>query len=83
MYKVKRGGENMPWKPAKMLRFLKKHGFVEIGRYTHKGTSHIKLINYETNRYTEVPMHKSKELKKGMEAGILKQAGLTKEARSK
>ena len=34
----------MPWKPAKMLRFLKKHGFVEISRYTRKGTSHIKLI---------------------------------------
>lgn len=73
---------NIPWKPAKMVRFLKKHGFVEIKRYTRKGTSHIKLINPKTNRYTEVLMHKNKELKKGMEEGILKQAGLTKEARS-
>ncbi len=72
----------MPWKPAKMLRFLKKHGFVEISRYTRKGTSHIKLINKETGRYTEVPMHKGKELKRGLQEGILKQAGLENEARS-
>lgn len=78
-----KGGMNMPWKPARMLRFLKKHGFVELDRYTKHGTSHIRLINHETGRYTEVPMHKSRELKKGIEAGILKQAGLTKEARSK
>lgn len=50
----------MPWKPARMLRFLKKHGFVEISRYTRKG----------------------KELKKGIQEGILKQAGLVEEARS-
>lgn len=69
----------MPWKPAKMLRFLKKHG---LSRYTRKGTSHIKLINYQNGRYTEVPMHKGKELKKGIQEGILKQAGLVEEARS-
>lgn len=57
-------GKHMPWKPARMLRFLKKHGFVEISRYTRKGTSHIKLINHQNGRYTEVPMHKGKELKK-------------------
>lgn len=73
----------MTWKPAKMLRFLKQHGFVEIGRYTRHGTSHIKLYNPETGRYTEVPMHKGKELKKGLQEGILKQAGLTEEARKK
>ena len=72
----------MPWKPARMLRFLKKHGFVEISRYTRKGTSHIKLINHQNGRYTEVPMHKGKELKKGIQEGILKQAGLGEEARS-
>lgn len=48
----------MPWKPARMLRFLKKHGFVEISRYTRKGTSHIKLINHQNSRYTEVPLKK-------------------------
>lgn len=72
----------MPWKPAKMLRFLKRHGFVEISRYTRHGTSHIKLYNSETKRYTEVAMHKGKELKKGTQEGILRQAGLTNEARS-
>ena len=72
----------MPWKPAKMVRFLKKHGFVELSRYTRHGTSHIKFINHETSRYTEVPMYKGKELKKGTQDGILKQADLVEEARS-
>lgn len=71
----------MPWKPAKMVRFLKKNGFVELDRYTRHGTSHIRLVNHQTGRYTEVPMHKNKELKKGLQAGILKQAGLTDKAK--
>lgn len=65
-----------------MLRFLKSHGFVELSRYTRKETSHVKLINRKTGRYTEVPMHKGKELKKGLQEGILKQADLVEEARS-
>ena len=60
----------MPWEPA--TKIPKKHWFVEISRYIRKGTSHIKLINKKTGRYTEVPMHKGKELKKGMQEGILK-----------
>lgn len=66
----------MPMKPAEMLRFLKKNGFTEISRRTRHGTSHVKLYNSKTKRYTEVPMHKGKELKKGLQEGILKQAGL-------
>ncbi|NLD18898.1 MAG: type II toxin-antitoxin system HicA family toxin [Clostridiales bacterium] len=33
------------------------------------------MRNVKTNRQTEVPLH-SKELKKGLESAILKQAGL-------
>ncbi len=63
----------MPWKPAKMIRFLKKHGFVEVP----KEGGHRRFVNPETGRETEVPMH-SKELKKGTERAILMQAGLKK-----
>ena len=37
--------------------------------------SHVKLKNSKTNRQTIVPMH-NKDLKKGLEEAILKQAGL-------
>ena len=37
----------MPWKPAKMIRFLKKNGFVEVP--THS-TGHRRFINNETKR---------------------------------
>ena len=82
MSEVKERRETYAMETSRMLRFLKKHGFVEISRYTRKGTSHIKLINHQNGRYTEVPMHKGKELKKGIQEGILKQAGLVEEARS-
>lgn len=63
----------MPWKPAKMVRFLKKHGFIEMP----KRGGHRKFYNPTTNRRTEVPMH-NKELRPGTEEKILEEAGLHK-----
>ncbi|EEX28367.1 toxin-antitoxin system, toxin component, HicA family [Lactobacillus crispatus MV-3A-US] len=65
--------KDMPWKPAKMVRFLKKNGFIELPK---KG-GHRRFFNPTTGRKTEVPMH-SKELKKMTEKAILEQAGLEK-----
>ncbi len=64
----------MPMTSKEMIKFLKKNGFVEI--QGGKG-SHRKFINHSTGRITIVPYH-SKELKRGMEQVILKQAGLKK-----
>lgn len=61
----------MPMAPKEMLKLLKKNGFQEIGR----NGSHVKMENPENKRTVIVPYH-SKDLKKGMEQAILKQAGL-------
>lgn len=61
----------MPMTPREIIKYLKKNGFTEIGQ----NGSHIKLKNPETERTVVVPYH-SKDLKKGIEQAILKQAGL-------
>lgn len=61
----------MPMTAKEMVKLLKKNGFLEIGQ----NGSHIKLKNPETERTVIVPYH-SRDLKKGMEQAILKQAGL-------
>ncbi len=61
----------MPMTSKEMLTFLKKNGFEIVS----KNGSHVKLINKITNRQTIVPYH-CKDLKKGLEQEILKQAGL-------
>lgn len=61
----------MPMTAKEMAKLLKKNGFMEIGQ----NGSHIKLKNPETERTVIVPYH-SRDLKKGMEQAILKQAGL-------
>jgi len=61
----------MPMTPKEMIAFLKKNGFIEIRR----NGSHRFFANATTNKTTVVPVH-SKELKKGTENIILKQAGL-------
>ncbi len=61
----------MPMTAKEMVKLLKKNGFMEIGQ----NGSHIKLKNPETERTVIVPYH-SRDLKKGMEQAILKQAGL-------
>lgn len=62
----------MTMKPKDMIKLLEKNGFV---RKSQNG-SHVKLYNEITKVYIIVPVH-SKELKKGLEIALLKQAGLT------
>lgn len=66
---AKEGTQSLTIKPKMMIKKLEKHGFKVIG---HKG-SHVMLSDGQ--HYTEVPKH-SKELPKGLERAILKQAGL-------
>lgn len=61
----------MPMTPQEMIRYLRKNGFLVISQ----NGSHVKLKNLETGRTVIVPYH-TKDLKKGMEQAILKQAGL-------
>lgn len=61
----------MPLTPKQMIKLLKSNGFEVV----NQNGSHIKMKNPVTGRQTEVPMH-CKDLKKGLENAILKQAGL-------
>lgn len=61
----------MPMTSQEMLKLLKQHGFHMVSQ----NGSHIKLKNSETGRTVIVPYH-AKDLKKGIEQAILKQAGL-------
>ena len=57
-----------------MVKFLLRNGFVEVSG--GKG-SHRRFQNPNTGRTTQVPYH-NKDLGKGLEQAILKQAGLKK-----
>lgn len=61
----------MPLTPKNMVRILESHGFVRVSQ----NGSHLKLRNPQTGRKAIVPMH-AKDLGKGLEHSILKQAGL-------
>lgn len=61
----------MPMTPKEIVKLLKENGFVEVGQ----SGSHLKMKNPQTGKQTTVPMH-SKDLGRGLEAAILKQAGL-------
>ncbi len=61
----------MPMTSAEMLKYLKKNGFT----ITSQNGSHVKMKNCHTQKTVIVPCH-AKDLKKGMEQAILKQAGL-------
>ena len=61
----------MPMKAREMIKLLKDNGFVEVSQ----NGSHKKMFRPDTNTTIIVPMH-SKELKKGTEQAILKEAGL-------
>ena len=61
----------MPMNPKEMIKHLQKNGFEIISQ----NGSHMKLKNPETGKAVIVPYH-SKDLKKGLEQAILKQAGL-------
>ena len=61
----------MPMSSKEMLKLLKENGFEVISQ----NGSHVKMRNQETGKQTIVPLH-NKDLKKGTEQTILKQAGL-------
>lgn len=61
----------MPMTSKEMIKLLKKNGFFIVGQ----NGSHMKLKNIENGRTVIVPCH-AKDLKKGLEQEILKQAGL-------
>jgi predicted RNA binding protein YcfA (HicA-like mRNA interferase family) len=61
----------MPMTPKEMMKLLQKNGFYVVG----SNGSHFKLRNDVTGVTVIVPAH-TKDLKKGTENGILKQAGL-------
>ena len=61
----------MPLTPKQMVKLLKQNGFEEVSQ----NGSHLKMRNTETGKQVAIPMH-SKDLKKGTEQRILKDAGL-------
>jgi len=61
----------MPMTPQEMIKLLKKNSFEVVSQ----NGSHVKLKNLQNNKTVIVPYH-SKDLKKGLEQAILKQAGL-------
>lgn len=61
----------MPLTSREMINKLKKHGFEEVSQ----NGSHVKLVNAETGKTVIVPFH-CKDLKRGLEKAILKQAGI-------
>lgn len=62
----------MPLTPKEMIRLLLQNGFVYV---KSNNGSHQKYFNPQWNITVAVPLH-TKELKKGLEQAILKQAGL-------
>lgn len=61
----------MPMTPKQMVKLLLENGFERVG----SNGSHQKFKNQQTGKIAIVPMHQ-KDLKKGTENNILKQAGL-------
>lgn len=61
----------MPMTSREMINTLKKNGFEIVSQ----NGSHIKMNNPISGRTVIVPYH-CKDLKKGLEQAILKQAGL-------
>lgn len=61
----------MPITSKEMIKLLKINGFDIISQ----NGSHVKMRNYNNGRTVIVPYH-AKDLKKGMEQAILKQAGI-------
>ncbi len=61
----------MPMTAEQMIKLLRKNGFDVVSQ---KG-SHVKMYNPTSGKTTIVPKH-TKDLGKGLEQAILKQAGL-------
>lgn len=62
----------MPMTPKEMISLLKQNGFKHI---KSNNGSHQKFFNPATNITVIVPVH-CKDLRKGLEQALLKQAGL-------
>ncbi len=61
----------MPITSKQMIKKLMKHGFSIVSQ----NGSHVKLVNSSNNKTVIIPYH-SRDLKKGLEQAILKQAGI-------
>ena len=61
----------MPMTPREMIKNQKENGYETISQ----NGSHMKMKNVHTGQSVIVPYH-SKDLKKGLEQAILKQAGI-------
>ena len=61
----------MPMTPREMIKLLEANGF----QFVSSNGSHHKYKNPNTGKQSTVPVH-AKDLKKGLEQAILKQAGL-------
>lgn len=61
----------MPMTPREMIKLLEANGF----QYISANGSHRKYQNPVTGKVVIIPYH-AKDLKKGLEQAILKQAGL-------
>ena len=61
----------MPMTSQEMIKLLLKNGFAVISQ----SGSHVKLKNINTHKTVIVPYH-CRDIKKGLEQAILKQAGL-------
>ncbi|SMS13945.1 hypothetical protein LZ3411_0895 [Levilactobacillus zymae] len=57
-----------------MIKLLKENGFIEKSQ---NGSSHLKLYNPENNTTVMIPIH-AKELGKGLERAILREANIKK-----
>lgn len=61
------------WTAKQLIRFLKKHGFEEMGQTG----SHLHLVNHKTRKRTTIPVHSGKIIGPGLMKAILSQAGLS------
>jgi len=64
----------MPLTSKELVKLLKQNGYIPIGQTG----SHLKLKHYKTRTIVVVPIH-SRDLGKGLEQAILKQAGIRRE----
>lgn len=64
----------MPLTSKEMIKKLRKHGFEIVSQ----NGSHVKMKNADNNKTVIVPNH-CRDLKKGLEQAILKQAGIKEE----
>ncbi|MFD0897723.1 type II toxin-antitoxin system HicA family toxin [Loigolactobacillus binensis] len=61
-------------KPRQLIKLLKQNGFIEKSQ---NGSSHLKMYNPVTNITVMIPIH-AKELGRGLENAILREAKLKK-----